>query len=340
MRQGLIPDHKGYRGNPDYEGLGIKGVYGSGGMLSGESNVLDDWNQLKNPFADRNYKSKAYQNLIKRSQKDARQNYMDQIEDSLSQDGSRTIAEPGREERGLGIDVQHGQFPIYPEGQEDSAYKKPREAPGNAVSNIINNLVKSVGGSATNLGADLQRYMKTNLAQTTPNVIKDKLYGDAAFDGRAQFDTQEKTPSTPAYGIEVPTPYDPSVKYDIDFGNVELQPEISTGGMNQPMDLADFPDDEDTAKQSSSAELENARKLAQMYANRMGRRVSKAPTPTPTSVPPKDQEIILTKDKSTMDQNNLDKLFLRLYGAEKFNTMSPKQRNLMLMQYNQSKVKR
>ena len=41
-----------------------------------------------------------------------------------------------------------------------------------------------------------------------------------------------------------------------------------------------------------------------------------------------------------MDQNNLDKWFLRLYGAEKFNTMSPKQRNLMLMQYNQSKVKR
>ena len=77
-----------------------------------------------------------------------------------------------------------------------------------------------------------------------------------------------------------------------------------------------------------------------MYANRMGRRYSKAPTPTPTSVPPKDQEIILSKDKSTMDQNNLDKLFLRLYGAEKFNTMSPKQRNLMLMQYNQSKVKR
>jgi hypothetical protein len=52
---------------------------------------------------------------------------------------------------------------------------------------------------------------------------------------------------------------------------------ISTGGMNQPMDLADFPDDEDTDKQSSSAELENARKLAQMYANRMGRRYSKAP---------------------------------------------------------------
>jgi len=115
---------------------------------------------------------------------------------------------------------------------------------------------------------------------------------------------------------------------------------ISTGGMNQPMDLADFPDNEDTDKQSSSAELENARQLALMYANRMGRRVSKAPTPTPTSVPPKDQEIILSKNKSTMDQNNLDKFFLRLYGAEKFNTMSPKQRNLMLMQYNQSKVNR
>ena len=51
---------------------------------------------------------------------------------------------------------------------------------------------------------------------------------------------------------------------------------ISTGGMNQPMDLEDFPDDEDSNKQSSSAKLKNARKLAQMYANRMGRRISKA----------------------------------------------------------------
>lgn len=113
---------------------------------------------------------------------------------------------------------------------------------------------------------------------------------------------------------------------------------ISTGGMNQPMDLADFPDDEDTDKQSSSAELENARKLAQMYANRMGRRVSKAPTPTP--VAPKDKEIILDKTANNMDQNNLDKWFMSVYGVDKFNTIPSKQRNAMLMQYNQSKVKR
>jgi hypothetical protein len=118
--------------------------------------------------------------------------------------------------------------------------------------------------------------MKTNLAQTTPNVIKDKLYGDAAFDGRAQFDTQEKTPSSPAYDMYWGNLPDPNVKYDIDFGDLKLQPAISTGGMNQPMDLKDFPDDEDTNKQSSSAKLKNARKLAQMYANRMGRRISRA----------------------------------------------------------------
>jgi hypothetical protein len=113
---------------------------------------------------------------------------------------------------------------------------------------------------------------------------------------------------------------------------------ISTGGMNQPMDLADFPDDEDTDKQSSSAELENARKLAQMYANRMGRRYSKVPTPTP--VAPKDKEIILDKTANNMDQNNLDRWFMRLYGVDKFNTIPTKQRNAMLWQYNQSKVKR
>ena len=112
----------------------------------------------------------------------------------------------------------------------------------------------------------------------------------------------------------------------------------SSGGMNQPMDLADFPDDEDTDKQSSSAELENARKLAQMYANRMGRRVSKAPPPT--TVAPKDKEIILDKTANNMDQNNLDRWFMSVYGVDKFNTIPSKQRNAMLLQYNQSKVKR
>jgi len=263
-------------------------------------------------------------------EKSARQDYIDQIGDSLRQDGSRTIAEPGREERGYGIDVEHGQFPIYPEGQSDSAYVKPREAPGSAisdvinslisgvgksviekgknlgstmkqslmqtvpmqgqpagganpdiergqfpiypegqsdstyarpreapssaVSDIINNLVKSVGDSATNLGADLQRYIKTNLAQTTPNVIKDKLYGDAAFDGRAQFDTQEKTPSTPAYDTYWGNLPDPNI-HDIDLGDVKLQPEISTGGMNQPMDLADFKDEEEEKVPQSSTDF-------------------------------------------------------------------------------------
>ena len=60
-------------------------------------------------------------------QKSARQNYIDQIGDSLDNDGSRTIVEPGREERGLGIDVEHGQHPIYPEGQDDSSYEEPQK---------------------------------------------------------------------------------------------------------------------------------------------------------------------------------------------------------------------
>ena len=92
------------------------------------------------------------------------------------------------------------------------------------------------------------------------------------------------------------------------------------------------------ASSTSAGALESSRQLAQMYANRMGRRVSKAPAPTP--VAPKDKEIILDKTANNMDQNNLDKWFLRLHGVDKFNTIPTKQRNAMLMQYNNSKVKR
>jgi len=120
---------------------------------------------------------------------------------------------------------------------------------------------------------------------------------------------------------------------------------ISTGGMNQPMDLADFPKTTYETPSSAISDAQNALfaragKATVGTAKQIGDILKKMTTPKPTPVPPKDQEIILSKDKSTMDQNNLDKWFLRLYGAEKFNTMSPKQRNLMLMQYNQSKVKR
>jgi hypothetical protein len=78
---------------------------------------------------------------------------------------------------------------------------------------------------------------------------------------------------------------------------------ISTGGMNQPMDLADFPDDEDTDKQSSSAELENARKLAQWYADRMGGRASEAAATPPVAAAPKEQVSSLeSKFRAWQDQ--------------------------------------
>lgn len=101
-------------------------------------------------------------------QKSARQNYIDQIGDSLDSDGSRTIVEPGREERGLGIDVEHGQFPIYPEGQEDSSYVKPREGPGSAVGDAQNALVNAAGKLVSDKAKDVSDFLKKNLMTFNP----------------------------------------------------------------------------------------------------------------------------------------------------------------------------
>jgi hypothetical protein len=141
-------------------------------------------------------------------------------------------------ETGVNPDVNRGEFPIYPEGQVDSTYRQP---PGVGVSNIINNLVTSVGASGKNVAAELQRIMKLNTAQTNPNVIQDKLYGDTS---NPVMDTQAKTPSEPpAYSYTIPSPYNPDVKIDIDAEDYNMIDDgESTGGMNEPMDLSDFPD--------------------------------------------------------------------------------------------------
>lgn len=320
-----------------------------------------------------------------------------------------------KEERGLGIDVERGQFPIYPEGQEDSTYSElfaqaPVQTGATESAKQLAQLyaARMTGGDVfgkkyskqpESAKAEEVKIPEMGVTQKSPTkyvvpeseewekmspqeqlaMTQSALKNDEAnkfFGGREgkkggflgiggertyrfSEDNSGQTPeetarlnrqakmlnnllNTQDAGAMSQQLSDILFKYNTNGNSSSSKSSetISTGGMNQPMDLADFPDNEDTDKQSSLAELENARQLALMYANRMGRRVSKAPTPTPTSVPPKDQEIILSKNKSTMDQNNLDKFFLRLYGAEKFNTMSPKQRNLMLMQYNQSKVNR
>jgi hypothetical protein len=252
----------------------------------------------------------------KAATKDARQGYMDQIGDSLNKDGSRTIVEPIRGDGGADPDIQRGQFPVYPEGQADSYYRKReapsagvsnivnslisgagkaviekgkevsstmkkslmqtvpmqgqpaggadpdvqrgqapvypegqsdstyRQPPGVGVSNIINNLVTSVGASGKNVAAELQRIMNLNTAQTNPNVIKDKLYGDSS--AGAQFDAQEKTPPAPAYGIDMPTPYDPTVKTEIDAGDYNIKDD------SESMDLSDFSDQKAKTPQAST----------------------------------------------------------------------------------------
>ena len=101
-------------------------------------------------------------------QKSARQKYIDQIAATLRQDGSRTIVEPGREERGSGIEVEHGQHPIYPERQEDSSYGKPREGPGSAVSDAQNALVNAAGKLVSDKAKDVSDFLKKNLMTFNP----------------------------------------------------------------------------------------------------------------------------------------------------------------------------
>jgi hypothetical protein len=318
-----------------------------------------------------------------------------------------------KEERGLGIDVERGQFPIYPEGQEDSTYSEPAAqapvqtgAPESAKQLAQLYAARMTGGDVFGrkyskqpepAKAEEVKIPEMGVTQKSPTkyvvpeseewekmspqeqlaMAQSALKNDEAnkfFGGREgkkggflgiggertyrfSEDNSGQTPeetarlnrqakmlnnllNTQDAGAMSQQLSDILFKYNNNGNNSSSKSSetISTGGMNQPMDLADFPDNEDTDKQSSSAELENARKLAQMYANRMGRRVSKAPPPTP--VAPKDKEIILDKTANNMDQNNLDRWFMSVYGVDKFNTIPSKQRNAMLMQYNQSKVKR
>jgi hypothetical protein len=172
---------------------------------------------------------------------------------TMKQSLMQTVPMQGQPAGGANPDIERGQFPIYPEGQSDSTYARPREAPGSAISDIINNLVKSVGDSGKNVADELQRLIKLNTAQTTPNVIKDKLYGDSAIRG-AGFDEQEKSPSTLTYDTYWGNLPDPNI-HDIDLGDVKVNSTVSTGGMNQPMDLADFKDEEEEKVPQSSTDF-------------------------------------------------------------------------------------
>jgi hypothetical protein len=159
----------------------------------------------------------------------------------MKQSLMQTVPMQGQPVGGADPDVQRGQRPIYPEGQVDSTYRQP---PGVGVSNIINNLVTSVGASGKNVAAELQRIMKLNTAQTNPNVIQDKLYGDTS---NPLMDTQERTPPTPPSDYRYPSPYDPDVKIEIDAEDYNIKDDgESTGGMNEPMDLSDFSDQKAT----------------------------------------------------------------------------------------------
>ena len=146
------------------------------------------------------------------------------------------------------IDVQHGQYPIYPEGQNDSSYQnipqgsyspKPYWAPktasatnikyddtnmnpeverqkrrgGNDVSDTQNALVSASAEKLSNAGKNAMNFMKTSLMQTQTMQGR---YPEAG----ANFGEQQKTPTrAPSNTTYTTAPYDPNVVHEIDIQN-------------------------------------------------------------------------------------------------------------------------
>ena len=293
-----------------------------------------------------------------------------------------------KEERGLGIDVEHGQFPIYPEGQEDSTYTEPSAPAQTGAPESAKQLAQLYAARMT--GGDVfgRKYSK----QPEPAKAEEDKITEIGIGGPKHTAPTYVVPESEDWGKMSPEEQRAMALTAMQRGEVHkffggreskkggflgiggertyrfsednsgqtpeetarlnrqakmlnalldsqnAAAEIQQAGEDAAAKAREAGAPTTQASSTSAGALESSRQLAQMYANRMGRRVSKAPAPTP--VAPKDKEIILDKTANNMDQNNLDKWFLRLHGVDKFNTIPTKQRNAMLMQYNNSKVKR
>lgn len=105
-------------------------------------------------------------------QKSARQNYIDQIGDSLDNDGSRTIVDvdPGVKRPGdTQYDTQEKTPPMgWDEIEQETKGERKREGPGSAVGDAQNALVNAAGKLVSDKAKDVSDFLKKNLMTFNP----------------------------------------------------------------------------------------------------------------------------------------------------------------------------
>ena len=252
-----------------------------------------------------------------------------------------------KEERGLGMDGEYGQFPIYPEGQEDSAYSKPAaQAPvQSGAPESAKQLAKLYAARMT--GGDVfgRKYSKQPAQATQPEQPK------AEEDKIAEIGVGAPKHTAPTYVVPESEEWGKlSPEEQVAMAHTALQrgeghkffggregkkggflgiggertyrfsednsgqtPEETARLNRQAKMLNQMLNAHDAAAKASQGEvagpssaassgasvssgaIESGKQLAQMYANRMGRRYSKAPT---SAAPPAPKEQISSFDSA------------------------------------------
>jgi len=238
-----------------------------------------------------------------------------------------------KEERGLGMDGEYGQFPIYPEGQEDSAYSKPAaQAP---VQTGATESAKQLANlyTARMTGGDVfgRKYSKQPAQAEQPKAEEDKIT-EIGIGGPKHTAPTYVVPESEDWGKLSPEEQVAMAQTALQRGeghkffggregkkggflgiggertyrfsedNSGQTPEETARLNRQAKMLNQLLNANDAAAKASQGEmptaspsatsagaLESSRQLAQMYANRMGKRVSKAPAAPQAAVAPKEE---------------------------------------------------
>lgn len=263
-----------------------------------------------------------------------------------------------KEERGFGIDVEHGQFPIYPEGQEDSTYTEPSAPAPAPVQTGAPESAKQLAQlyTARMTGGDVfgRKYSK----QPEPAKAEEDKITEIGIGGPKHTAPTYVVPESEDWGKMSPEEQRAMALTAMQRGEVHKffggreskkggflgiggertyrfsednsgqTPEETARLNRQAKMLNALLDSQNAAAEGQQAEegtaakaretgapttqtistsagaLESSRQLAQMYANRMGRRVSKAPATTEIPAAPKEQISSFESDFKTRQDRN------------------------------------
>ena len=280
-----------------------------------------------------------------------------------------------KEERGLGIDVEHGQFPIYPEGQEDSTYTEPSAPAQTGAPESAKQLAQLYAARMT--GGDVfgRKYSK----QPEPAKAEEDKITEIGIGGPKHTAPTYVVPESEDWGKMSPEEQRAMALTAMQRGEVHkffggreskkggflgiggertyrfsednsgqtpeetarlnrqakmlnalldsqnAAAEIQQAGEDAAAKAREAGAPTTQASSTSAGALESSRQLAQMYANRMGRRVSKAPATTETPAAPKEQISSFESDFKTWQDRNARTRQMSLAMAEK---QSPKGSNM------------